>query len=85
MGSVADKYVSPGGRLPGYGSADFTDDLLCATNFLAWAEQDDAIYGGENAQDAFKAVCRMLDMDMVRLRNIALGRAAKKQEGRDDG
>lgn len=79
MSKIADRYVSPGGRLLGYGREGVVDDLVCAANFLVWAQEDKAIYGGETAADAFKAVCRLLDVDSVRLRNIALGRAAQKE------
>lgn len=79
VSKIANRYVSPGGRLPGYGRKEFTDDLICAANFLAWAQEDNAFYGGETAADAFKAVCRLLDMNSVRLRNIVLGRAAQKE------
>lgn len=69
----ADRYISKGGRTPAYDKSAFTDDLIVAANFLAWAEDDGAYYGGESAKDAFKAMCRMLDMDSVGLRRAVMG------------
>lgn len=69
----ADSYISKGGRTARYDRAAFTDDLVTLSVFLAWAEEDGAIYGGTEAKDAFQAACRMLDVDPVELRKIALG------------
>ncbi|MDB6177912.1 hypothetical protein PAF17_10410 [Paracoccus sp. Z330] len=70
---IADRYISKGGRLPGYDRSAFVDDLITAATFLAWAEDDRAFYAGHTAAEAFKAMCRMLDMDLVQLRKIAMG------------
>lgn len=72
---TADGYISKGGRTADYGRDAFVDDLLTASNFLCWAEYDGAFYAGHTAQEAFKAMCRMLDVDSVRLRKIAMGEA----------
>ncbi|WP_323008976.1 hypothetical protein [Paracoccus sp. (in: a-proteobacteria)] len=77
--SKADRYISKGGRTADYGKSAFTADLIVASSFLAWAEYDGAYYGGESAKDAFKAMCRMLDMDSVRLRKAVMG--AQDREG----
>jgi len=73
MKSVANRYISAGGRLPDYGRSEATDDLMVAASFLVWAEQDGAHFGGHDAKDAFRAMCRMLDIDSVKLRKIMLG------------
>lgn len=70
---IADKYIKPSGRTAEYGRDQFTDDLITATNFLAWAENDGAYYAGVDAGDALRAMCRMLDMDPIKLRKIAMG------------
>lgn len=73
MGDVASKYITPSSRNGGYDRAAFTEDLVDAARFLAWAEDDGAIFGCVTAGDAFKAVCRMLDVDPIKLRKIVLG------------
>lgn len=69
----ADTYISKGGRTAAYDRSAFAEDLLALSLFLVWAEEDGAYYGGTDAKDAFQAACRMLDVDPVGLRKIALG------------
>ena len=71
--SKADRYISKGGRTLGYGRDEFAADLHTAVTFMCWAQDDGAYYAGHTAQEAFKAMCRMLDMDSVKLRKIAMG------------
>lgn len=71
--SIADRYISEGGRTATYGRDEFVDDLMTASSFLCWAETEGAYYAGHTAQQAFKAMCRMLDMDSVKLRKITMG------------
>lgn len=73
MGQVADRYIRPSGRMAGYDRAAFIDDLCTAANFLAWCEHEQVMMGGVQAGDAFRAVCRMLDVEPIQLRKIALG------------
>lgn len=73
MTAVADQLISKSGRLASYGKAEFTADLVVVSSFLAWAEQDGEIFGGETAEEAFRSMCRLLDIDPIRLRKIALG------------
>lgn len=70
MQSVADKYISQGGRTAGYDKGAWTDDLMTLACFLAWAQEDGAYFGGHDAKDAFQAMARLLDLDGVRLRKI---------------
>lgn len=77
MSDVASRYISEGGRTADYGRDEFTTDLITASNFLCWAEDDGAFYAGHTAKEAFKAMCRMLDMDSVKLRKIAMGEAGE--------
>lgn len=79
MGDVASRYISRGGRTAGYDRDAYTEDLMSVAGFLAWAEDDGAFYGMVDAGDAFKAMCRLLDVDSVRLRKVMKG------EGLDDG
>jgi hypothetical protein len=72
MTEIADKYITPSGRTKDYDRNQFTDDLMTAGLFLAWAEDDDAFYGGVDAKDALRAVCRMLDVDPRGLRKAIL-------------
>ena len=73
MTEVADRYISPGGRLPGYGRAEYVEDLMTLSTFLAWAEEDGAFYAGHPASDAFQAMARLLDIDGVGLRKAVMG------------
>lgn len=73
MSEIADRYISRGGRAAAYGKDAFAEDLIVASNFLCWAEDDGAYFAGHTAQEAFKAMCRMLDIDSVALRKIAMG------------
>lgn len=73
MGNIADKYIAPSGRTAKYDRAAYVSDLMAATSFMAWAEHDGEQFGGVRAGDAFLAMCRMLDVDPIRLRKIAFG------------
>ena len=73
MTEVADKYISKGGRVKPYGRDNYIMDLIILSNFLVWAEDDGAMYGMEHASDAFKSMCRLLDIDGVTLKKIARG------------
>lgn len=68
MTKVADRYISKSGRTAGYGKSDFTDDLITASSFLVWAENE--YFGGHTGKEAFQAMMRMLDMDTMALRKI---------------
>lgn len=70
---IASRYISPGGRLDSYGKREAADDLMVAAGFLVWAEADGAEFGGHSAAEAFRAMCRMLDLDAIRLRKIMKG------------
>ena len=71
---VADAYISRGGRMPGYGRDEYVNDLIDLSSFVAWAEHDGQMFGGVDAKDAFRAMCRLLDVDVIALRNTALGK-----------
>jgi hypothetical protein len=71
MTAVADKYISKSGRTAGYGQKEFTEDLICASEFLVWAE--DQFIAGHTGKEAFRAMMRMLNMDPVPLRKIVKG------------
>lgn len=73
MTRVADRYISESGRTASYGRSEFTDDLMAAAGFLAWAEDAGAEFGGVEAKDAMRAMCRMLDLNPRDLRRIMRG------------
>lgn len=72
MGDVADKYISKGGRTADYGKDEYVTDLIAVSTFMCWAEEDGAYYAGHTAKDAFKAMCRLLDIDSVGLRKATM-------------
>lgn len=69
---IADKFISPGGRLPEYSHEDLINDMLEIGLFLAWAEHDHAQFGGVVAKDALIAFCRIADVSAVGLRNAIM-------------
>lgn len=73
MSDIAYRYISKGGRTVTYGRKEFTDDLIVAASFLIWAEGTH--FGGERAEDAYLAMMRLLDMDLIKLRKIVKGEA----------
>jgi len=85
MASVADRYISKGGRTAGYGQKDFAEDLMCLADFLVWAGEDGAYYAGYHAKDAYLAAMRLLDMDPIRLRKIMLGEDEPDAQAKEVG
>lgn len=71
--TIADQHISRGGRTAAYDKEAATDDLLDLANFLVWAESDGAYFGGVDAGQAYRAACRLLDVDVIALRKVALG------------
>lgn len=69
---IADRYISRGGRTAGYGRSTWTADLMTLSGLLVWAEDDEASFGGHTANEAYRALCRLLDLDSIRLRKIML-------------
>ena len=85
MGQVADRYITPGGRTDAYDKAAMTGDIIDAASFLVWAEHDREMFGGVRAGDAYRAFCRLLDLDGVALRNIVMGREPRATRQDKDG
>lgn len=73
MVDTASRYITPSGRTANYDRAAYVDDMVTFASFMAWAEHEGEYFGGATAGDAFKAACRMLDVDPIKLRKIALG------------
>lgn len=71
--SIADQFISRSGRTPAYDRDAYVSDMVDLAAFLAWAEEDGAYYAGVVAKDAFRAMCRLLDVDVIALRKTALG------------
>lgn len=71
MTQTADKYISKSGRLAGYDEKAIKDDIFQVSLFLAWAE--DETFAGVEGKDAFRAFCRIHDIDTRELRRILKG------------
>ena len=71
---IADRYIEPGGYLPGERRERATDDLLCVASFIGWHD-DNHMRGGYRADEAFRALCRLLNVQSVGLRKIVRGEA----------
>ena len=69
--NIADRYVSRGG-VPHGKPYDSAGDLLVVGSFLAWREPNE-MSGGYRADDAWAALCRLLDVNPVELRNAIRG------------
>lgn len=70
MTKVADKYIRKSGRTAAYDRDAFRDDLIAAASFLVWAK--DEYFAGVTGEEAFTAMCRMLDIDPIGLRKAIL-------------
>tara|TARA_Y100001973_G_scaffold99594_1_gene159058 strand:+ start:147 stop:374 length:228 start_codon:yes stop_codon:yes gene_type:complete len=72
MTNIADKYITPSGRTASYDRDALTEDIMTLGVFLAWAEEDGAIFGAVNAKDALRSMCRILDVDPKGLRKAIM-------------
>lgn len=67
---IADKYVSRGGAVHGQYDQDARlNDILTLGSFMAWQEPHE-MCGGYRADDAWAAMCRLMDWDQVALRKV---------------
>lgn len=71
---IADRYIEPGGYLPGERQERTPDDLLCVAIFIGWHD-DKHVMGGVRAEEAFRAFCRLINVPSVALRKIVRGEA----------
>ena len=71
--TTADRYISRGGRVHGkYDRDAWATDLNCVASFLAWQDPGE-LRGGERADDAWTAFCRLLDLPSAELRKVIRG------------
>lgn len=68
----ADAYVERGGYLPGERPVRVAEDILTALSFIVWHEPDH-MQGGYRADDAFLAICRVLNVEAAEMRKIVRG------------
>jgi hypothetical protein len=70
---IADKYISRGGAVHRqYDRKAQVDDLIVLGCFVGWRDPHEWS-GGYRADDAWAAMCRLLDMDPVAFRKGILG------------
>ncbi len=69
---TANKYVEPGGYVHGERPKRAAGDLLAVLKFIAWHDDND-LWGGERAGEAFKALCRLIELAPVEMRKIVRG------------
>jgi len=67
--SLADNYISRGGRLPSYDSGFASRDLLAVGSFILYHDREH-VMGGVTAAEAFEAFCRLLDLPAAKYRTI---------------
>lgn len=70
--AIADRYIERGGYLPGERGKEFSADLLCVASFIAWHD-DRHLSGGYRAEDAFRSLCRILNLSSVEMRKVIRG------------
>lgn len=66
---IADKYISRGGGAPVHDRDEFVRDLVTLGNFVLWHDKNDMramVY----PRDAFAAMCRLLNVEQHRIRQI---------------
>lgn len=66
---TADKYISRGGGHPVFDRDEFVRDLITLGNFILYHDRRDW-YGGVLRDDAFAAMCRLVNLEQHRLREI---------------
>lgn len=69
---IADEFISRSGRTTDYDRGKFVDDLIDVSSFLLWAETENQHYAGVDAKDAFRSLCRLLDVDVIGLRKAIM-------------
>lgn len=66
---TADKYISRGGGHPTFDCDEFVRDLITLGSFILFHDQC-ALRGGVMRDDAFSAMCRLVNLEQHRLREI---------------
>lgn len=69
---IANKYIEPGGYMPGERKVRSADDILTVSCFIGWHEDGD-LMGGYRAKEAFAAFCRLMNFPQHELRKIVRG------------
>jgi len=67
--SIADRYISRGGGSPNPTATDVATDIVDLASFLLWHEASD-LHGGVRASDAFLSMCRLLNVEAHKIRQI---------------
>jgi len=67
--SIADRYISRGGGSPNPSATDVATDIVDLASFLLWHEEND-LHGGVRARDAFLSMCRLLNVEPHKIRQI---------------
>lgn len=67
--TIADKYISRGGGAPDGDKEEFVRDLITLGNFILWHDKDD-MHAMVYPADAFAAMCRLLNVEQHRIRDI---------------
>lgn len=67
--TTADKYISRGGGDPVASAKEYASDILKLGSFVLWHDPRH-IQGGVSASDAYAAMCRLLNVEQHRIREI---------------
>ena len=67
--TIADKYISRAGGSPTWDQQEFARDLLTLGSFILWHEDND-LRGGVRPPEAFLAMCRLLNVEPHKIREI---------------
>lgn len=66
---TADRYISRGGGHPTFDRDEFVRDLITLGSFVLYHDRR-ALHGGVMRDDAFGAMCRLVNLERHRLREI---------------
>ena len=66
---IADKYISRGGGKPQPDAGDFSRDILTLASFILWHDDRD-MHACVHPPEAFAAMCRLLNLEQHRIREI---------------
>lgn len=67
--AIADKYIARGGGSPVPTNKEFAVDIMKLANFILWHNKRD-MHGCVYPDEAFEVMCRLLNLEQHRIREI---------------
>lgn len=66
---IADRYITRGGADPRRTAADVSGDIVDLASFILWHDEKELV-GGVRRDEAFAAMCRLLNLEQHAIRKI---------------